>query len=125
MSSPTFVARKVKLPPRLTVAPTTSSPADRSTGTLSPVSIDWSRLPWPSRITPSVGTVCPSRTITTSPTASALTSISTSTPSRITFAFRGARSTSREMASLVRPLAFASRYLPTEISVGIITLASK
>ena len=60
-----------------------------------------------------------------SPIASSLASISTSAPSRITFALRGARSTSREIASLVRPFARASRYLPTEISVGIITVASK
>ena len=40
VSSPTRVARKRKLPEVLIVAPTTSSPSDRSTGRLSPVSID-------------------------------------------------------------------------------------
>ena len=76
-------------------------------------------------ITPSVGTVWPSRTITMSSMRRSAASISISSPSRITLAFRGARSTSPEMASMVRPLARASRYLPTEISVGIITVASK
>ena len=125
VSSPTLVTRKRKLPEVFTVAPTTLSPTPSSTGMLSPVSMDWSSAPWPSRITPSVGTLCPSRTSTSSPTASSDASISVSTPSRITVARRGARSSRREMASDVRPLARASSVLPTEISVTIIAADSK
>ena len=125
VSSPTFVARKRKLPEVLIVAPTTSSPTPSSTGRLSPVSMDWSSAPCPSRITPSVGTVWPSRTITMSPAFRSLASISTSAPSRTTVARCGARSSRREIASEVRPFARASRYLPTEISVTIIAADSK
>ena len=56
----------------LIVAPATASPGPTSTGTGSPVSIDWSTADEPSTTTPSVAIFSPGRTTKRSPTASSL-----------------------------------------------------
>ena len=64
---PGLVARKVKEPDLLSVAPITPSPGPFSTGMLSPVSIDSSTAERPSTTTPSTGTLSPGRTRSRSP----------------------------------------------------------
>ncbi len=81
----------------------------------SPVIMDSSIADWPSRMTPSTGTFSPGRTTTTSPTFTCSTGTSTSFPSRMTVAIRGARSMRRRMASEALPLAFSSKYRPRRI----------
>ena len=75
VSAPTLVARTIRRPPALTVAPATSVPGPTSTGTDSPVSSDMSTAERPSTTTPSVATFSPGRTRNSSPTASASTAI--------------------------------------------------
>ena len=107
------------------VADVTLSPVILSTGILSPVITDSSTEVLPLIITPSAGILSPGRTTTSSPTDKSSTEISTSSPSRITFAVFGARDISFFKASLVLPFAFASRYFPTVIRVTIVPADSK
>src|SRR3972149_6411390 len=64
---PALEPMHVDAPVVFRVAPMTSSPAFLSTGMLSPVTIDSSRLEAPLRSTPSTGTFSPGRTSTRSP----------------------------------------------------------
>ena len=125
VSRPTFVASNLSRPSLLSVAPITGSPGFFSTGSDSPVSIDSSTAERPSTTTPSTGIFSPGRTSTTSPTRTSSTGISSSVPSRTTRAVLARRPISFLIASLVRPLARASRYLPSLISVMITAAVSK
>ena len=69
VSAPTRVARTVRAPHVLTVAPVTASPSPTSTGTDSPVSREASMADAPETTTPSVATFWPGRTRNRSPTA--------------------------------------------------------
>jgi hypothetical protein len=97
------------------LAPATVAPGATSTGTGSPVSIDWSTAEAPSTTTPSVATFSPGRTTKTSPTESSVTGTPTSTPSRSTRASRAPSSASARMASLERPRARSSSHRPSRI----------
>ena len=105
---PTAVARRVKAPFWFTVPPTTGRPADFSTGTGSPVIIDSSTQLRPSTTSPSTGTRSPGRTSTRSPVATSAIGMSTTRPSRRTWATTACRPSRRLIASEVRPLARAS-----------------
>ncbi len=125
VSSPTARASIANQPRVETVAPVTQSPRPFSTGTLSPVMADSSTAAEPSTTTPSTGTDSPARTITRSPTRTSSVGTSVSSPSRTTVAVLGARSMSAAMASVVRPLARASKYLPSVMRVRIMPAESK
>ena len=125
VSSPTLSARILKKPDFTTVAPVTLLPVSFSTGMLSPVIADSSTAACPSVKTPSTGTLMPLRTTRISPFSTSSTGISSSAPSRSTTAVFGAKSISFVIASLVLPLARASRNLPKVISVKIIPADSK
>ena len=125
VSSPVLVTLMVKYPDWTRVAPVTSSPSCLPLGTLSPVMVDSSMEAPPSSTSPSSGTVSPARTTSMSPTCTCSMGSSVSTPSRRTFAVLGARSMSLERASVVRPLARASKYFPTVMSVRIMPALSK
>ncbi len=122
VSLPTRVARKTKLPVRFTVPPNTVTPDALSTGRLSPVSIDSSTADAPSITTPSTGMRSPGRMRIRSPTSTSPVGISTSPLARRTRAVRGARLTSRRMASDVRPRARASSQRPS--ATRVITTAA-
>ena len=81
VSPPTFVASTTSRPEALIVAPATAAPSPTSTGTGSPVSIDWSTAEAPETTIPSVAIFSPGRTTKRSPTASSATGTSTSVPS--------------------------------------------
>ena len=70
VSLPTRVARTIRRPPTLTVAPVTASPVVTSAGTGSPVSIEASTAELPDSTIPSVATFSPGRTTNRSPTTS-------------------------------------------------------
>ena len=125
VSSPTFVAWILIKPVLFIVAPITLSPASLCTGILSPVIAAWSTLVTPSSTMPSTGMFIPGFTSTMSPETTCSTGISISMPSRSTVAVFGARSSRREIASLVLPLLRASRNLPRVISVSIVAPPSK
>ena len=125
VSSPTLSARNSRYPSVLTVAAATLSPAPFSMGTLSPVRALWSTDALPSSTVPSTGMLLPERTMTTSPTATCSTGISTISPFLRTEAVLGLRSISERMASPVLPLARVSRNLPKVISVRIMAADSK
>ena len=125
VSLPTRVARNTKLPVPFTVPPNTVAPGALSTGTLSPVSIDSSTVEPPSTTTPSTGMRSPGRIRMTSPTRTSAVGTSRSAPSRSTRAVRGARLTSRRMASDVRPRARASSHRPSATSVMTTAAVSK
>ena len=124
VSLPTRVARNTKLPVRFTVPAATFAPGTFSTGTLSPVSIDSSTVEAPSTTTPSTGNRSPGRMRTTSSTPTVSAGTSTSTPPRSTRAVRGARLTSRRIASDVRPRARASSQRPRTTRVMTTALTS-
>ena len=63
------------------MAPATAAPSPTSTGTGSPVSIDWSTADAPETTIPSVAIFSPGRTTKRSPTTSSATGTSTSAPS--------------------------------------------
>ena len=109
VSSPTFVARTTSRPYVLTVAPATEAPGPTSTGTGSPVSIDWSTADSPSTTTPSVATFSPGRTTKRSPATSSSIGTATSTPSRSTRASFAPSSRSERIAALERRRARDSR----------------
>ena len=92
VSAPTLVARTIRRPPALIVAPATSEPGPTSTGTLSPVSRELSIAEWPSSTTPSVATFSPGRTTKRWPTARSSTAMRCSSPcSSRTLDFLGAQ----------------------------------
>ena len=124
VSRPTFVARKTKEPPRLSVAPMTVSRGPLSTGRLSPVSMLSSSAELPSSITPSTGTFSPGRTRTRSPTSTASIGTSCSAPALITRAVRACKPISAFMAALVWPLARASIQRPSRIRATMMTAVS-
>ena len=103
----------------------TVSPTRLSTGTDSPVSADSSTEAVPDSTTPSVGIDSPVRTTSTSPACTCSAGISLSTPSRSTVARLGRRSSSALIASEVRPLARASKNLPSVINARIVPAPSK
>ena len=109
----------------LTVAAKTRDPGSLSTGMLSPVSIDSSTFERPDVTVPSAGIFSPGSTTTVSPGASSSGSTRTSIPPRTTRACFAPSSASLAIASLALPLALASKYLPSRISVMIIAALSK
>ena len=94
LSSPTLAARISKAPYWLTVPEETLSPADLSTGRLSPVITAWLMEVCPARITPSTGTVSPGRTRSRSPTRTSSAGTIFSPPSARTRAVWGMSRTS-------------------------------
>ncbi len=125
VSSPTARASMANQPLLLTVAPVTCDPIAFSTGTDSPVMADSSTNAVPSTTTPSTGIDSPARTTTRSPTCTCSVGTVTSAPSRTTVAVLGARSMRAVIASVVRPLARASKYLPSVMRVRIMPAESK
>ena len=125
VSSPTEVASMANQPLVEVVAPVTRSPTFFSTGTGSPVMADSSRAADPSTTRPSTGTDSPARTTTRSPTRTSSVGTSTSAPSRTTRAVLGERSMSAAIASVVLPLARASKYLPRSMRARIMPAESR
>ena len=115
-----------KAPARLTVPPITFAPGSLVTGMGSPVMVDSSTEPEPSRTVPSTGTFSPGRTRKLSPTRMASIATSSSLPSRPTRrAVRGARPISALMAPEVALRARNSSTWPTSTSTTITAAASK
>ncbi len=108
VSDPTRVARMIRRPPALTVAPVTVSPGTTSTGTLSPVSSEASTAELPSMTSPSVAIFSPGRTTKWSPTASCSTGTRTSRPPRSTATSLAPRSRRARRAAPELRLARAS-----------------
>ena len=125
VSSPTRVAVNRIVPSMFCVPEVTVSPAALLTGIDSPVTADSSTLVVPSVTVPSTGMRAPGRTTMVSPAARALTGTVSSTPSRRTVASCGASFISARRASVVCPLARASRYFPTVMRVTIMPADSK
>ncbi len=125
VSAPTRVARTVRSPEVLIVAPATSAPGPTSTGSGSPVSIDWSIAEKPSVTTPSVATFSPGRTRNRSPTASCSAGTSTSTSSRSTSASFAPSSSSARIATPEERLARVSKNRPSRIRAVITAATSK
>ena len=109
VSSPTLVARTIRRPYVLTVAPATASPGPTSSGTGSPVSIERSIADAPSTTTPSVATFSPGRTTNRSPAITSAIGTENSTPSRKTCASLAPSSRRPRIAALDRRRARASR----------------
>ena len=110
VSAPTFVARTIRRPPALTVAPAISAPGATSTGTDSPVSMLMSTALVPCSTMPSVATFSPGRTTKRSPTASCSTGTRRSVPSASMIATSLAPSSSSAFrAAPARRLALASK----------------
>ncbi len=125
VSRPTLVARKLKLPVALMVAPYTSLPIPLSTKTLSPVSIDSSTADIPSTTSPSTGIFSPGRTRTTSPATRSSIETSTNSSSRETRAVLGWRPIKALMALEARLFALASKNLPRSTKPMIAVEVSK
>ncbi len=125
VSAPTLVASKRSAPLWLIEPPTTSSPGPFSTGTDSPVTRLSSIAEWPSRTTPSTGTLSPGLSTTVSPTPISLLGTSISWPSRITVAFGGTMSNRALSESVVPRRAFISIQCPKRTKVTKSTAASK
>ena len=126
VSRPVAVARAMNSTPALSVPAKTVSPAQRSTGRDSPVSMDsssWARAS--SNKTPSTGTASPVGTRKRSPIRRLAASTSTQLPSRSTQARRGARSISARRSRLARTRACSSSRLPTRTNAMISTADSK
>ena len=125
VSAPIAVVRTWIKPSPLTAPPVTRLPACLATGRLSPVISDSSAWVAPCTTSPSTAMRSPGRTTTMSPTRTAASATSDSTPSRSTRAV-GARSACKaRMAPVVWRLARASRYLPSSTSVMTTADASK
>ena len=103
----------------------TRSPTPRSTGTLSPVSVDSSSAAPPRTIRPSSGARSPGRTRIRSPTATASTATRVSPSARTTRACFGASSISRRSAAPARPWARSSRKRPSRTNATMIAAVSK
>ena len=84
-----------------------------------------STLVLPSMIIPSTGILSPGLITTISPTLTSSVRMFSSTPSLITLALLGERSTSFEMASVVLAFEPVSKNLPKVISVSIMETDSK
>ena len=125
VSDPTLVARNLKAPCRLRVAPNTLAPTPFSAGSASPVSIDSSTEERPSTTRPSTAMLSPGRTSTISPTCTVPAGTSTSAPARTRRAIRGCNASRRRITAEARPLARASSSFPRPISVIIIAAVSK
>ena len=108
-SAPTRRAFTMIRPVKFTVVPVTLLPFATSTGTLSPVSIDASIVELPSCTIPSAAMISPGRTTIKSPTLMRAASITTSSPSRRTVAFRAPSARSARSASPARLFARASK----------------
>mmetsp|Transcript_18608 Transcript_18608/g.42683 ORF Transcript_18608/g.42683 Transcript_18608/m.42683 type:complete len:254 (-) Transcript_18608:62-823(-) len=97
--------------PLLTVPPDTAEPGPLETGRLSPVKLDSSTVDFPSRTTPSQGTLSPGRTLTVVPSATA--DAGTTTRSLVTgftmLAVTGLSCTMALSASLALAVALPSR----------------
>ena len=106
------VTVRSKKPLRFIAPARTGSGAARSTGTLSPVSADSSRLAPPETMSPSSGTRSPGRTRRRAPTATRSTGTSVSSSPATTRAARGVRASRPESASEARPRARVSKYRP-------------
>jgi hypothetical protein len=119
------VARTIRRPPALTVAPTTGSPAATSTGTDSPVSRLRSTADEPSSTTPSVAIFSPGRTTNRSPTRSASTGIRCSTPSRSTATSLAPSSSRARSAAPARRLARVSKNRPDRTNTVTAAAASR
>ncbi|CAB4883970.1 unannotated protein [freshwater metagenome] len=117
VSPPTRVARTVSRPLVLTVAPMTDDRGPTSTGTLSPVTSDWSTAEVPDSTMPSVAIFSPGRTTNRWPTTRASIGVRTSSPfglsSETSFA---PSSTSARSADPARDFARASRYRPARMN---------
>ena len=109
----------------MSVAAETLSPADLSTGMLSPVSAASFTALLPSTTIPSTGIFSPGLTINISPFFTFSTGTFNSLPSRIIFAVFGASFIRLFIASVVFPFEWASSIFPTVISVRIIAADSK
>ena len=114
--APTRVARTTSRPAAFTHPPVTASPGPTSAGTGSPVSIEVSTAELPETTTPSAAIFSPGRTVNCSPTASCLTGIRTSAPSRSTATSLAPSDSSARSAAPDRRLARASKYRPSRIS---------
>ena len=125
VSPPTFSARNFIKPVLLIVPLVTLLPTIFSTGKLSPVIAASSTVLSPSITTPSAAKLSPGFTKIISPITKSSTEIFSSTPSRRTVAFFGARFINASTARVVLPLARASKYFPTVIKVTIIPADSK
>ena len=126
VSDPTRSARIVNVPAWFTVPPLTLSPAPRSTGIGSPVSIDSSMLVRPSSTVPSAGTCSPGRMRSRSPVAMRSSATSRSSPSgSIRRATAGARVRRRRIASPVCARARSSSTCPRMTRVTMTAAASK
>ena len=125
VSSPTRVARHSKYPVLFTVPEYTLSPIVLSTGILSPVSDDSSKLPCPETISPSTGTELPGFSIKVSFTLMLSTdTVFSLFPSRM-IAVLGLRFINDFKAFVVLPFALDSSILPTVMRVRIIAADSK
>ena len=124
VSLPTFVARALKYPFWLMVAPMTCESTDFSTGMGSPEIIDSSTVEYPSVTIPSTGTFSPGFTTKISPSRINSTGISTSRPSRSTMAYFAWSATSFRSASEVLPFASSSIIFPKTTKVIIMAVVS-
>ncbi|MNW55244.1 hypothetical protein D3C74_328920 [compost metagenome] len=117
VSDPIRVARTTSRPPAFVVAPVTVSPAETSTGTDSPVSMDSSTADVPVTTTPSVAIFSPGRTTNSSPTCRSSTGILVSTsPRRTETSFAPSSSSARRAA----PACFLerfSKYRPARMNI--------
>ena len=125
VSSPTRVARQRIKPDWLMVAADTLSPCTLSAGMLSPVRADSFTAVLPSRMTPSTGMLSPGRTTKISPCCTCSMGTVTSAPLHTRVAVFGARFIRLRRASVVLPLLWASKVLPTVISAKIMAADSK
>ena len=109
----------------MSVAPDKLSPAALATGRLSPVIADSSTVAVPSITTPSTGIRSPVFKTTVSPATISAAFTVASVPFLKTTAVSGTSFKSAETAAVVLPLALASKYFPTVMSVRIIAAESK
>ena len=109
----------------LIVPPAICEPGATSTGTDSPVSMDWSRADSPSSTTPSAGAFSPGRSTTRSPTSTSVAGTRTSSSSRRSRASFAPSSSRARIAALELRRARASRYRPTRTRVVITAATSK
>ena len=126
VSAPTRSARMSNAPRSFRVPAWTASPVDFTTGIGSPETIDSSTLLVPSITRPSTGMRVPGRTRKRSPTATAASGMSVSSPSSVTrTAVTGERFMSAFKASPVRPRALNSSHWPSRTSVTMVAADSK
>ena len=117
VSFPIRVARNLKLPVLLIVAPMTSSPGCFFAAILSPVTIASSTVELPSITSPSTGIFSPGRTKMTSSSWTSAIDTSNSCPLRTMRAVFACNPISLRIASEVWPLARFSNKRPSKINV--------